>query len=439
MAARTTKKSSAARKKAQPYPNASTSAHPRSSTIDLSSLKRVAQAEVTQLTSSGPGGRLPPFNDWQCSAMDDTGEWLYCFGGTRPGPEHLDDVISNDFWRLNLQSGCWDELTSRLKERHRSPFKQGKGNDIPPRAGCAMVFFRHSNGTKHVLIYGGAVEDMGIPSADLYSIELDSLLFIHHLSVSNGLGRIEPSMAVVNSNASSYLCIFGGRGGHDFQRDNTSQSYCVMKLDEDQGIWVWVHKQKQAKLWDTETRSLQAMVFGSQGAAVSTKRGALVLLGKWECETDGSDDEGPKDLIPGPGAYINYVPERDEFQELRLQLRQPDFLPHAAFVSLRNARLVSQQDDHIFLATWYETETRDRYLNTEIFSYKLGERTDHLVCLDHKDTSWKLTKPSSDPTGVTLNLEWFVATGKRLILIGDVERDDKQEACWSVMVELKKS
>jgi len=112
--------------------------------------------------------------------------------------------------------------------------------------------------------------DLTTTRADLFSVDIDTLTWTEHTNVSDGIGRIEPSMAIVDRDR-PYLCVFGGRSGPEFLKGPTERSFCVMRLEPDRGQWEWHVRQGEPA---------SDIVFGSQGGAVPTKRGVLVLLGK---------------------------------------------------------------------------------------------------------------------------------------------------------------
>jgi len=112
LARRSTKNTTTQRKK-KPY---NASSHAVTTSPSRTAARKPATATrpgLIQLKETLDTHRVPSANDWQCSTTDDTGNWLFVYGGVRPKPENSpeEDEVVNDFWRLDLRTHVWEDLT----------------------------------------------------------------------------------------------------------------------------------------------------------------------------------------------------------------------------------------------------------------------------------------------------------------------------------------
>lgn len=304
------------------------------------------------------GKRLPTFNDWQGSVVDDKGRYLYIFGGCAP----KEMFPTSHFFRLDLQGEpmAWVDLTWKTRRLgHYRPSRE----PIPARSGAGVTFYQ-CNDKPYLLIYGG-IDATGIPRADLISVDLTDLTWV--LQTSDVLPRVEPALAL----RGDYLCIFGGYCSTLPGKGMAEKSYSVLHFDSQALQWEW-------QLQDATVPEYIGPI-GSRLGAVPWILGVLVVRGK----LDGQED----DIELSAKAFHNYNPITDCWSRLS---PRGDLPPDSVWFELRSR---SPEATSAHMCVWYESVKKDEqgneYIVCDVWSYEPGAVHDKLTKLDVDGPIWR--------------------------------------------------
>lgn|ERR1700722_428809 len=82
----------------------------RSSVTSSLRSQRTTTELMWPLIKRGMKGKLPPFNDWHNTVVDDEQGFLYLYGGCPPKT----DTPCSDFYRCEMETMMWEDLTVRF-------------------------------------------------------------------------------------------------------------------------------------------------------------------------------------------------------------------------------------------------------------------------------------------------------------------------------------
>ncbi|KAJ7700481.1 hypothetical protein B0H17DRAFT_1327964 [Mycena rosella] len=395
-------------------------------------------------TKSRLKGDKPAFNDWENLAVDHRREQVYSYGGVRPYDE--DYTPTSDFYRLDLKTMTWENLTHALRFRPKNyipdPFAENPEFELRalPALTEPAIDLVSLGGRSFLFLFGG--HDSQGPTADLIAIDLDEYVWwFVDVQGTPIRSRMSASMVAIDNR----LFVFGGRVKFD-DKGPAIRTYSVAVYNPDTR-WTWV-------ISDTPMpRDLPPLGFSINATPVYGGQKILLTQGRIK-------NDKPIDL--SRESTIFFHTQNYTFQDARTTMgtfptgiswfklgsvdavprpstlaspRRPGRPPKNAVAEVVPASINFPPSAVMF--GWVKHSPDSDNLVPEVWQYLLPP-AEQIRCLNLGGMVWDLA----------LDLQAFVSVGNRLFLLGSEEgRDagegegdqmqvDKPLPCWDIAVEI---